>query len=113
MITINIERCTGCGACLEACPAGALYLVDGKAMVDKALCRECEACLAACPHGAIILTEQGEPMAELSRLPALRQEAIQVRAQAAPVPFHSRVLPLIGTALIWAEREILPWLAVQ
>jgi hypothetical protein len=27
------------------------------------------------------------------------------------VPFRSRVLPLIGSALIWADREIMPWLA--
>jgi Fe-S-cluster-containing hydrogenase component 2 len=111
VISIDIERCTGCGACLEVCPAGALYLVDGKATVDKALCRENKACLAACPSGAIILTEQGKTRAEAPRLPALRQEAIQVRTQAAPVLFRSRVLPLMGTALIWAGREILPWLA--
>ncbi len=113
MITIDQERCTGCGACVEVCPTGALYLVEGKAAVDGALCYECEACLAACPSEAIILTEQEEPVAEAARLPALRPEpeAIQVRTQAAPMPVRSRVLPLIGSALVWAEREILPWLA--
>jgi NAD-dependent dihydropyrimidine dehydrogenase PreA subunit len=111
VITIDAEQCTGCAACVEVCPTGALYLVDGRATVDGALCSECEACLATCPSGAIILTGQEEPVAEAARLPALRQEAIQVRTQAAPVPFRSRVLPLIGSALVWAEREILPWLA--
>jgi NAD-dependent dihydropyrimidine dehydrogenase PreA subunit len=111
VIAIDAERCTGCAACVEVCPTGALYLVDGRATVDGALCRECEACLAACPSGAIILTEQEETVAEAARLPALRQEAIQVRTQAAPAPLRSRVLPLIGSALVWAEREILPWLA--
>jgi NAD-dependent dihydropyrimidine dehydrogenase PreA subunit len=113
VIAIDAEQCTGCAACVEVCPTGALYLVDGKATVDKALCRESEACLAVCPSGAITLAAQDEPLAEMVRVPALRPEpeAIQVRTQAAPVPFRSRVLPLIGSALIWAEREILPWLA--
>ena len=119
MITIDVERCTGCGACVEACPTGALYLVEGRATLDGTLCRECEACLAACPNGAITLTAQEEPVVEADRLPALwpeghgrpEPEAIQVRTQAAPVPFRSRVLPLIGSALVWAEREILPSLA--
>jgi NAD-dependent dihydropyrimidine dehydrogenase PreA subunit len=113
VITIDIERCTGCAACVEVCPTGALYLVDGKATVDKALCHGCEACLAACPHEAIILTEQAKPMAEAARLPAVRPEpeVIRVRTRATPVPFRSRVLPLAGSALVWLEREILPWLA--
>lgn len=113
MITIDLERCTGCGACVEACPPGALYLVDGKATVDRSLCRECEACLAACPTGAIVLTEQEEPVAEAVRLPALRPEpeAIQVRTQAAPLSLPARVLPVVGAALAWAGREIVPSLA--
>ena len=111
MIAINVERCTGCAACVEVCPTGALYLVAGKATVDQAFCRACEACLAACPAEAITFSEQEEPAKEVIRLPALRQEAIQVRVPAAPVSWRSRVLPLIGSVLVWTEREIVPWLA--
>ncbi len=113
MITIDTERCTGCGACVEVCPTGALYLVDGKAMVDETRCRECEACLAACPTGAITITEQEQPMSEAARLPALRPQpaVIKVQRQPAPVPFRSRVLRVLGAALTWAGREILPSLA--
>jgi ferredoxin len=113
VVTIDVERCTGCGACVEACPSGALYLVEGKATLDGTLCRESEACLAACPSEAITLTAQEEPVAEAARLPALRPEpeAIEVRAQPAPVPLRSRALPVVGAALAWAGREILPWLA--
>jgi len=110
MITIDMERCTGCGACVEICPTGALYLVDGKAAVDNALCRECEACLKVCPSEAIALTEQPEPWPEPARQLVRRPEpeVIRIRTQAAPVPLRARVLPVVGAALVWAGREIVP-----
>jgi NAD-dependent dihydropyrimidine dehydrogenase PreA subunit len=113
VIVIDAERCTGCAACMEVCPTGALYLVEGKAMVDGALCSECEACLEACPSGAITLTEQEEPVTEAARLPALAAEpaVIRVKTQPTLVPFRSKVLSVVGAALAWAGREILPSLA--
>ena len=39
-------------------PNGALYLIEGKAMVDGALCQECEACVAVCPTEAIAIVDQ-------------------------------------------------------
>jgi NAD-dependent dihydropyrimidine dehydrogenase PreA subunit len=58
----DVTRCTGCGACVEVCPAGAITLVDGKARVDEELCTGCGACVDACPEGAIqpVVTVQGE-----------------------------------------------------
>ena len=110
MITIDIERCTGCGACVEICPTGALYLVDGKAAVDDALCRECEACPGVCPTQAIVLTEQPEPRPEPARQLASRPEpeVIRVRTDPVPVPLRARVLPMVGAALAWAGHEIVP-----
>jgi NAD-dependent dihydropyrimidine dehydrogenase PreA subunit len=113
VITIDIEQCTGCGACVEVCPTGALYLVEGKATLDSTLCRECEDCLAACPSGAITLTAQEEPVAEAAHLPVPRPEpeVVRVRTAPAPVPLRSKAVPVVGAALAWAGREILPWLA--
>lgn len=113
MIVIRAELCTGCGACVEVCPTGALYLVEGQAAVDRALCNECEACVTACPNGAIALAVQEGSMAEIDRLPALRSETeiVRVKTSPAPVPLRSRAWPLVGAALAWAGREILPRLA--
>lgn len=48
------EWCTGCGACIEKCPQGALFLRDGRdsrrAAVDERLCIFCGYCGAACPE---------------------------------------------------------------
>lgn len=113
MIVVRADLCTGCGACLEVCSTGALYLVEGKAAVDQALCRECRACLEVCPTGAIAMASQGESVVEDTRVPAIRPQpkVIQVRSTPAPVSVWSRVLPSIGSALVWAERDLLPWLA--
>ena len=65
---VDPARCVGCGACLAACPFGALGLVDRGpavarpgslrpdapvAVVDPDACRGCGICAAACPELAI------------------------------------------------------------
>ena len=59
---VDLAKCTGSGACVEAClQEGALSLVEmevgGKkvqrAQVNSALCKGCGACVAVCPENAI------------------------------------------------------------
>ena len=66
LLEINRDECTGCGACLEVCPFGALSLDgEGIAVVDEQ-CTACGACLEVCPVDALSLPEIGEPAADLS-----------------------------------------------
>ena len=51
--TINKEECTGCEECVEACPADAITMKDGLAVIDAAECTECSACVDECPADAI------------------------------------------------------------
>ena len=114
MIAINTERCNGCGACVDACPNGALYLVDGQATVDSTLCYDCEACIAACPTEAIVNAEgMQDPTAEVPRMPVPQPDSqiIRVDTRPEPVPFRASILPVVGATLIWAGREIVPRLA--
>lgn len=112
LITIHAERCNGCGACLEVCPHGALYLIEGGAVVDEALCRECEACVAACPAAAIVITEQAPDYlpARAPTAPA-HPQVLQLETRPAPLPLRAKVLPAVGAALSWAGRELVPRLA--
>jgi NADH:ubiquinone oxidoreductase subunit F (NADH-binding) len=52
--SINRKKCTGCGACRKACPAGA---VTGTAKKPHAIsaqeCTRCRACFEVCPADAI------------------------------------------------------------
>lgn len=53
-------RCTGCGACEEACYVRAISVCDGRAQIDQELCKGCGRCLPACPSGAIALRMEKE-----------------------------------------------------
>ncbi len=44
------EWCAGCGRCADRCPAGALSLRNGRAVVDPAKCLCCGYCGAHCPE---------------------------------------------------------------
>jgi len=113
MIKIDMQRCNGCGECVEVCPTGAIYLVGGKATVEQTLCRDCKACIAACHTEAISLVTSKETVVEPVRVPALRPgpQVIQVKTKSAPAPFRANLLPVVGGALAWGWREIVPRLA--
>ena len=53
-MAINIikEQCTGCEACVGACPFAAIIMENGAAVITEA-CTVCGACVDICPVGAI------------------------------------------------------------
>jgi dissimilatory sulfite reductase (desulfoviridin) alpha/beta subunit len=53
------ERCTGCGACLQACPAQALRLEEGLPVIRRRRCLGCSGCVRVCPQSAWQQTEAG------------------------------------------------------
>lgn len=77
-IWLDVSRCTGCGACVEVCPTGALKLVNGKAQLNEALCKGCEACVQACPVGALQPVLEIEPVPIMERVPAYTTQAAPV-----------------------------------
>jgi uncharacterized protein (DUF362 family)/NAD-dependent dihydropyrimidine dehydrogenase PreA subunit len=50
------EWCTGCGSCIEQCPASALALCSNVPQVDPNKCIACFCCQEICPEKAITLT---------------------------------------------------------
>ena len=55
-VHINHEDCEGCGACKNACPAGAIYWGEnGLAEVDHDKCLTCGYCSPVCPVRAVIM----------------------------------------------------------
>ena len=59
IIQIDEEKCTGCGACADACHEGAIAMVDGKArLMRDDYCDGLGDCLPACPVDAISFVER-------------------------------------------------------
>jgi NAD-dependent dihydropyrimidine dehydrogenase PreA subunit len=59
IISIDEDRCTGCGQCIPDCPEGALQIIDGKArLVRDLFCDGLGACIGTCPEGAISVIER-------------------------------------------------------
>lgn len=51
---VDAYRCTGCGACVRACPPDIITIFKGKAAIILDMCQQCGECFEACPlEGAI------------------------------------------------------------
>ncbi len=59
-VIIELDKCTGCGQCLEVCPFDALELVGEKVAVKEG-CTLCGACLEVCEYAALSLPEDEAP----------------------------------------------------
>lgn len=66
IISIDDEKCNGCGLCIPNCHEGALKIIDGKArLISDLFCDGLGACIGYCPEGAIeIIEREAEPYNE-------------------------------------------------
>lgn len=57
---VDKSRCVACGACVKACPKGAIGVHKGcYAAVDEEKCVGCGKCAKTCPASCVTITERG------------------------------------------------------
>ena len=54
-IKVDVEKCDGCGVCVDSCPMDALRMRDDKPRLEYDECWYCGACVEDCPRRAITL----------------------------------------------------------
>lgn len=61
LAVVDKSVCVACGACVKACPKGAVSVWRGcYAQAEEAKCVGCGLCAKTCPAGCIEIKQRGE-----------------------------------------------------
>lgn len=97
-IAIFEKKCNMCGACVKACPFGALE-IKGDKVEANASCRMCGICIKNCPCNAITIIDEARPSVNKSEW-----KGIMVYAEHVDGAVHPVTIELIGKARELAEK---------
>ena len=115
IITINEEKCNGCGLCADACHEGAIGIVNGKAkLLREDYCDGLGDCLPACPMNAISFEEREAPAYNEAAVLAAKKakeekttlEKIHVPSELTNFPVQIKLIPVNATCLNGADLLI-------
>lgn len=93
-INIDLNSCTGCGACVSSCPVSAIEIKGEKANVDLTKCILCSACVEECPMEAITVIKEEANKADLKDISLYKN--VWVFAEQRDGKIHSVTYELLG-----------------
>jgi NAD-dependent dihydropyrimidine dehydrogenase PreA subunit/nitroreductase len=73
MVTIELDKCTGCGTCVRICHEHCMTVHAGKISIDYRSCSTCTQCVAACPERALSWNSTAPLVFDSSKMPAFDQ----------------------------------------
>lgn len=95
------KKCTGCGRCVQQCPAGAITIQDGKCNIDRQRCLTCGKCASTCFNDALRISGQDMDVFEIKK--TILKDSIYYETSGGGVTFSG------GEALLHAERLVPLW----
>ena len=112
IITIDENKCNGCGLCAKACHEGAIGIVDGKAkLLRDDYCDGLGDCLPACPMNAISFVErEALPYDEAAviaakKLKEVPKVSVKIHSQLRNFPVQIKLVP--GNAPFFSGADLL------
>jgi NAD-dependent dihydropyrimidine dehydrogenase PreA subunit len=104
LMYVILERCNGCGNCVEACSVGAIQLITGKAVIDEEVCISCETCTTVCPSNAL----RAITLPDVLTVP-ITESPVKPPVVLAAAPLSTHRLPSFAArALTFVVQEITP-----
>jgi len=100
---VDVNRCIGCGACVEACRVGAIALAGdpARAHVEGGACTGCGSCLDVCREDAVSFVIQGD------LIPVPEHPTLAVHRSSSLIEATSTAFAIAGTGLLVRTVEIL------